>query len=53
MTEKLQAVEVEVNTLFFPADYTPELPHEYQFNLDTEAGQLALKRALGFLRKHS
>jgi acetyl esterase len=53
MTKKLQAVAVEVDTLFFPSDYTPKLPHEYQFNLDTEAGQLALNRALDFLAKHS
>jgi hypothetical protein len=26
--------------LFFPHDYSPPLPHEYQFNLDTYAGRL-------------
>jgi acetyl esterase len=40
-----------VETLFFPADYKPELPHEYQFNLDTDAGRLALERTLKFLRR--
>jgi acetyl esterase/lipase len=30
---------VSVDSLFFPPDYVPPLPHEYQFNLDTEAGR--------------
>jgi acetyl esterase/lipase len=40
---------VPVDSLFFPRDYAPALPHEYQFNLDTEAGQLALERSVAFL----
>ncbi|MFO1351485.1 MAG: alpha/beta hydrolase [Gammaproteobacteria bacterium] len=40
---------VRVDSLFFPDGYKPALPHEYQFNLDTEAGQLALERSLQFL----
>jgi acetyl esterase len=40
---------VRVEHLFFPADHRPVLPHEYQFNLDTDAGQLALARSLRFL----
>src|SRR5688500_6707668 len=40
---------VKADTLFFPEDYKPPLPHEYQFNLDTEAGRLALDRTLRFL----
>jgi acetyl esterase len=38
-----------VDALFFPQDYAPPLPHEYQFDLDTEAGRLALERSVGFL----
>lgn len=49
MAKVLEAGSVPVDTLFFPDDYTPPLPHEYQFNLDTEAGQLALERSLAFL----
>jgi hypothetical protein len=30
-------------------DYTPALTHEYQFNLYTDAGRLALERSLKFL----
>jgi hypothetical protein len=33
----------------FPDGYKPVLPHEYQFNLDTDAGQLALERSIEFL----
>lgn len=40
---------VTVDLLFFPDNYSPALPHEYQFNLDTEAGQMALERTVGFL----
>lgn len=41
---------VAVDELFFPAAYDPPLGHEYQFNLDTEAGRLALERSVAFLR---
>jgi len=37
---------VPVDTLFFPDDYAPPLAHEYQFDLDTEAGQTALRGPL-------
>lgn len=50
LAQALASVGVKVDTLFFPADHRPELPHEYQFNLDSEAGRLALERTLRFLR---
>jgi len=37
---------VFVDRLFFPPDYTPKVLHEFQFGLDTEAGQLALDRSV-------
>lgn len=40
---------IRVDALFFPDDTSPALPHEYQFNLDTEAGRLALERVVAFL----
>ena len=46
--EVLASRKVQVDSLFFPHDYKPKLPHEYQFNLDTEAGQLAFKRLISF-----
>lgn len=50
LAEKLAMLKVPVETLFFPADYRPKLPHEYQFNLDNETGQLALERVFRFLQ---
>jgi acetyl esterase/lipase len=50
MAKALEAAGVPVDTLFFPDNREPALPHEYQFNLDNEAGQLALERALAFLQ---
>ncbi len=35
----LRALGVEVDTLFFAEDYVPGLEHEYQFDLDNEAGR--------------
>ncbi|MFM9843728.1 MAG: alpha/beta hydrolase [Dongiaceae bacterium] len=49
MSAALTGLGVRVDALFYPADYEPPLPHEYQFNLDTEAGRLALERSVGFL----
>jgi acetyl esterase/lipase len=49
LAETLNAKGARVETLFFRDDYQPALPHEYQFNLDTEAGRLALERSLKFL----
>jgi Esterase/lipase len=46
----LEAKGVRVDALFFPKDYTPALPHEYQFNLDSEAGSQAMERSVAFLQ---
>jgi acetyl esterase/lipase len=40
---------ISIDTLFFPEDYSPALQHEYQFNLDSAAGEDALKRSLKFV----
>jgi acetyl esterase len=40
---------VYVDRLFFPQDYAPEVWHEFQFGLDTAAGQLALDRSVQFM----
>jgi hypothetical protein len=50
MAEVLRAKGIRVDTLFYPADYKPPLGHEYQFDLDTDAGQLALRRSTDWLR---
>jgi len=48
---KLRSLGVPVDELFWPADYTPKLPHEYQFRLDLQAGQDALQRTIAFLNQ--
>lgn len=50
IAEGLAAQGVSVETLFFPPDHTPPLGHEYQFDLTTSAGQLALSRAVAWMR---
>lgn len=50
LAEAASKLGIPVDSLFFARNYTPPLPHEYQFNLDTEAGRLALERKLAFLR---
>jgi len=47
---KGEARGVKVDALFFPDDYRPALPHEYQFHLDTGAGREALDRTVRFLK---
>jgi hypothetical protein len=42
---------VRLERLFFAGDHQPPLPHEYQFNLDNEAGRLALARSVAFLAR--
>lgn len=49
MAEAIRAQGVAVDILFFPADHSPPLPHEYQFDLDAAAGQQALDRLTAFL----
>jgi acetyl esterase/lipase len=50
MADAIAAKGVRVERLFFANDHQPPLGHEYQFNLDNEAGALALERALKFLK---
>jgi acetyl esterase len=51
LASKLRAQGIEPETLFFPYAHRPPLGHEYQFDLDTDSGQLFLKRMLAFLRR--
>jgi len=43
--------QLVVDTLFFPRDHQPPLSHEYQFDLDTAAGRLALSRSTAFIAR--
>lgn len=49
MDQKLRSHGVKVESLFFPDDYKPPLSHEYQFNLDVEAGRQAMDRSVAWL----
>lgn len=51
LARKLKLLKVPVDTLFFKSNHQPSLPHEYQFNLDSKEGRLALSRSLEFLKK--
>lgn len=50
LAERLQELDVRVDTLFYPKSYQPGLPHEYQFHLQTEAARIALDRSVAFLK---
>ena len=49
LAERLRAEGVNVETLFFPDEHLPPLGHEYQFDLDGDAGRLFLERLVAFL----
>lgn len=49
LARKLVQINAKVDTLFFPQEMQPALPHEYQFILDTDAGKTALQQSLHFL----
>jgi len=51
LADTLSSRGARVERLFFGPDQQPALPHEYQFNLDTEAGRLALARSLAFVAR--
>lgn len=48
LAERLRTLNVPVDSLFFPEQREPALPHEYQFNLDDPAGRQAQERMLAF-----
>ncbi|MBB2924616.1 alpha/beta hydrolase [Cellulomonas cellasea] len=52
LVERLGALGVPVDALFFADDHEPPLGHEYQFRLDTAAGREALERVVAFLGEH-
>ncbi|AWB89372.1 alpha/beta hydrolase [Salinibacterium hongtaonis] len=51
MANQLKQAGVDVTTLFWEASHEPALPHEYQFNLETDEAQEALEATLDFLAK--
>lgn len=53
LADKLKSLQIPTTTLFYPANHTPSLPHEYQFNLDTADGRQALDHVIDFLHQRS
>lgn len=51
--DKLQGLGVDVTSLFFAENHQPQLPHEYQFNLDNDDGQKAFTAAVNFAKSHA
>jgi acetyl esterase len=51
LAEKLHAQGVDTDTVFWPDTTQPPLGHEYQFDLDANAGQFFLDRLITFLRQ--
>ncbi|KAB1650513.1 alpha/beta hydrolase [Pseudoclavibacter endophyticus] len=49
MAERLQSEGVEVTRLFWPEPHQPSLQHEYQFHLDLDEAQTALRETIAFL----
>jgi acetyl esterase/lipase len=49
LANELRKRGVEVTALFFASAYRPSLGHEYQFDLQTQAGSLALNRSIHWL----
>lgn len=51
LVQRLQGAGAAPEAVLFAADHQPPLGHEYQFALDTDAGQLFLARTLDFLKR--
>ncbi|MFF1571557.1 alpha/beta hydrolase [Leifsonia sp. NPDC058292] len=49
LAAKLKSLGVDVTTVFYPADESPGLPHEYQFHLKFAKARSALDSTIAFL----
>lgn len=49
LAQKLSGLGVEVESVFYPDDHEPKLPHEYQFHLDFDDARAAFQSTLDFL----
>ncbi|MGJ4845224.1 alpha/beta hydrolase [Leifsonia sp. Le1] len=49
LAKKLEGLGVDVTSVFYPADESPALPHEYQFHLDFAKARSALQSTIVFL----
>ena len=53
LAERLTERHVPVDSVFFSPEYTPKVKHEFQFDLGTQAGRLALERSNEFIIQYS
>lgn len=53
LAQRLAALHVPVDSLFYPTNHEPKLSHEYQFDLDTDDGRRALADMVEFVRGHT
>ncbi len=42
---------VDIETLFYPEEHDPPLPHEYQFELHLEDARIAFTRLVAFFER--
>lgn len=49
LAAKLKSLGVDVTSVFYPANESPELPHEYQFHLNYAKARSALDSTIEFL----
>jgi acetyl esterase/lipase len=50
-TVALIEADVDIETLFYPEDHEPPLPHEYQLELDLEDARIAFTRLVAFIER--
>ncbi|WP_413989777.1 alpha/beta hydrolase [Labrys okinawensis] len=50
LAKKVGGYGVPLDRLFFPPDSIPKVWHGFQFNLETDAGKLALERSVDFMK---
>ena len=51
LTVALIDAGVDIETLFYPENHEPPLPHEYQFELGLEDGRIAFTRLVAFFER--
>lgn len=51
LADKLTGLGVEVDSLFYPDEHEPSLPHEYQFDLSLADARAAYDRTVTFAKK--
>jgi acetyl esterase/lipase len=50
LADKLDALGVDVTTVFFPDDHDPSLGHEYQFSVNTDDGKQTFAKMIAWLQ---